>query len=152
MRRNHRFFERESKRQTQNEAGYNLRRENLEHRNIVYRRSVVENEYQRNKQRVGNYRRQSGQQRLAAEKIRSQRTQKRCESPEYHIENSERRKEEVGKETPDGKTYDCFGEYQRKQNQNLRYAKLYRAERYCRNYGEGKIQGGDNACPCHENK
>ena len=60
MRRYHRFFECESKRQAENKARDDLRCQNLEHRDIIHARCVVEHENERHKQSVGDYGRKSG--------------------------------------------------------------------------------------------
>ena len=67
MRRNHRFFEREREGKPENEASYKLGRQNLEHRDIIHARRVVEHEDERNEKCVGKNGRYGGKQGLSAQ-------------------------------------------------------------------------------------
>lgn len=131
MRRYHRLFECEREGKSKHEAGYELGRQNLEHRDIIHARGVVEYEYEGDEQRVGENGRYGGKKWFSSKQIRADCADEGRERAEYHIEYSERREKEVGEETAYRKPGDCLGEYEREQNQNFRYAKLYRAERYC---------------------
>ena len=131
MRRYHRLFECEREGKPENEAGDKLGRQNLEHRDIIHARRVVEHKYERNEQSVGKDRRYGGEQGLSSKQIRADRADERCKRAENHIVHSERGEKEVGEETTYRKSGNCLGEDERKQNQNFRYAKLYRTERYC---------------------
>ena len=61
MRRYHRLFECEREGKPENEAGDKLGRQNLEHRDIIHARRVVEHKYERNEQSVGKDRRYGGE-------------------------------------------------------------------------------------------
>lgn len=150
---NHRLFECKRKGQTQNDAGYDLRRKDFKHRYIVYRRGVVQHEYQRHEQRVCDDWRKGCKQWAAAQKIRSHRADERCKRTEHHIEHTEWREKEVCEKTTYRKSGDRFGEDNRQQNENFGYAKLHGTERNCAQCdGKGKIQSGDNSRSCRINK
>lgn len=140
MRPYHCLFECICEGQAQDEAGYDLRCQNLEHRDIINGVCIIEHKDERNKQGVCDYWRKCCQNRLSFQKISADCTYERCERAKNHIEHSEWREKEVCEKTTYRKTGDGFREYDGQKHKNFRYAKLYRSKGYCaEGNGQGKV-------------